>query len=250
MGIFDKLKRLLLKREPKKDSLKVEEINSALPRAFPEEQKKEDPEKIYRDLDIEPKKRPFTEPEEDLGQQLTKLKAKLVQEKGLELEEPKRVSIAEQSTHMAIKQWEDTIKAAQQHPLSQAKILNTQILEDLHSVLKAMNNRLDRLDDLDKLDSILQLLRETKENMDAQGLNVDQLDQAIEQIDQLTIKDKEVLEWVSRQERVTAQQLSDYINLSRSTASFRLNRLEDLGALDKEAVGKKIYYKIKKGDKN
>ena len=43
----------------------------------------------------------------------------------------------------------------------------------------------------------------------------------------------------------TANQLADFLNLSRSTASFRLNRLAELGALDKEAIGKKIFYKIK-----
>ena len=53
------------------------------------------------------------------------------------------------------------------------------------------------------------------------------------------------MEWITKQDRVTANQLADHINLSRSTASFRLNRLAELGVLDKEAIGKKIFYKIK-----
>jgi DNA-binding MarR family transcriptional regulator len=167
------------------------------------------------------------------------------------IEEPKRVSIDEQSTHLAIKQWEDTIKIAQQHPLSQVKIINSKILEDLDVVLKSMNQRLERLDDLDKLDIILELLQSTKQEIESKGIRSDALDNAISQIGQFTIKDKDVIEWVARQERVTAQQLADFLNLSRSTASFRLNRLSELNALEKEAIGKKIYYKLKKtGESN
>ena len=110
-----------------------------------------------------------------------------------------------------------------------------------------MDHRLEKLNDLEKLDFILELLQQTKEEIAEKGVSSQALDSAITHISQLTIKDKEVIDWVSRQERVTANQLADYINLSRSTASFRLNRLAELGALEKEAIGKKIYYKIKKG---
>jgi len=160
--------------------------------------------------------------------------------------EPQRVPQDEQSTHMALRSWEEAIVAAKEHPLSQVKIINTKILEEINNVLKSMNTRLDKLDDLEKLDIILDLLQATKEELESKGVQSKMLDHAIGQIDQLTMKDKEVLEWVGRQERVTAQQLASYINLSRSTASFRLNRLEELGALEKEAIGKKIYYKLKK----
>ena len=48
-------------------------------------------------------------------------------------------SIEVQDTGSAIKNWENTLKAAQQHPLTQAKIINTQILEELSNVLKSMD---------------------------------------------------------------------------------------------------------------
>ena len=111
-----------------------------------------------------------------------------------------------------------------------------------------MHVRLEKLNDLDKIDYVLDLLQRTKQEIAEKGVKSTNLDTAITHISQLTIKDKEVLEWIERQERVTANQLADYINLSRSTASFRLNRLSELGALEKEAIGKKIYYRIRKGD--
>jgi DNA-binding transcriptional ArsR family regulator len=156
--------------------------------------------------------------------------------------EPIKEQITVENTYSAIKAWEKTMEAAKQHPLSQVKIINTQILEDLNNVLKQMNTKLDKLD---KLEEILAILHETKQDLSQKGIETTQLDKAIAEIERLTIKDKEVINWIAKQDKVTAKQLSDYIGLSRSTASFRLNRLAELGALEKEAVGKKIYYKIK-----
>lgn len=153
---------------------------------------------------------------------------------------PKQITV--ENTFHAIQSWENTLEAAKQHPLSQVKVLNTQILEELTNVLKNMDAKLNRLD---KLDEILGILNQTKQDLTEKGVDSSGIDKAIEEIERLTIKDKEVISWIAKQERVTAKQLADYIGLSRSTASFRLNRLAELGALDKEAIGKKIYYKPK-----
>jgi DNA-binding transcriptional ArsR family regulator len=148
-------------------------------------------------------------------------------------------------TNQAIEAWEKTLSAAQQHPLSQVKILNTQVLEDLSNVLKSMDSKLDKLDKLDRLDEIYNILMHSKAELEAKGVRSEHLDAALAEVERLTIKDKDVIDWLAKQERVTAQQLADRIGLSRSTASFRLNRLAELGVLDKEAVGKKIFYRVK-----
>jgi len=241
MGILDALKRLFSSKP--EDSLPVEKMES---------------ENIVRPYLLDDQKnsveqQPTTdEPvDEHLKHDFEADLAKIRQERQTTVQhvqhEPSKLKLHEEESHMAIKQWEDTIKAAQQHPLSQVKIINSQILEELNHVLKSMDHRLEKLNDLEKLDFILELLQQTKEEIAEKGVSSQALDSAITHISQLTIKDKEVIDWVSRQERVTANQLADYINLSRSTASFRLNRLAELGALEKEAIGKKIYYKIKKG---
>lgn len=159
-------------------------------------------------------------------------------------EEPRILTV--QDTDSAIKNWESTIKAAQQHPLTQAKVINTQILEELSNVLRSMDSKLEKLDKLDKIDEILDILRRSREGLISKGMESPELNLAIEEMERLTIKDKDVLDWISKQDHVTANQLADFIGLSRSTASFRLNRLEELGALEKEAIGKKIYYKLKR----
>ena len=155
---------------------------------------------------------------------------------------PEVNEIRVEDTFSAIKSWEKTLEAAKQHPLSQVKIINTQILEELTNVLKQMDSKLEKLD---KLDEILAILNETKRELSEKGVESSALDKAIEEVERLTIKDKEVVAWIAKQGRVTAKQLADYTGLSRSTASFRLNRLAELGILKKEAVGKKIYYKPK-----
>ncbi|MCD6547718.1 MAG: winged helix-turn-helix transcriptional regulator [Nanoarchaeota archaeon] len=155
------------------------------------------------------------------------------------IEEPK---VSFESTEQAIKSWEKTLEAAKQHPLSQVKIINTQILEELSNVLKSMDSKLNKLD---KLDEILEILIETKKELEEKGVESKALSRAIEEIERLTIKDKEVVAWIEKQGRVTAKQLADYTGLSRSTASFRLNRLAEIGVLEKQAIGKKIYYKPK-----
>jgi len=144
-----------------------------------------------------------------------------------------------------VENWEKTLQAVQQHPLSQVKIINTQILEDLSNVLKSMNSKMHKLDKLDKIDEIYEILLRTQAELESQGIKSEHLNAALSEIERLTIKDKDVIDWISKQEQVTAQQLADRINLSRSTASFRLNRLAELGVLDKEALGKKIYYRLK-----
>ena len=142
------------------------------------------------------------------------------------LEEPQKPAhkIEVLDTDRAIDSWERTLQAAQRHPLSQVKVINTQILEELSNVLKSMNAKLDKLEILDQ---IYDILIRTEAELKAKGVKSEHLDAAMAEIERLTIKDADVLEWISRQDRVAAQQLADRVNLSRSTASFRLNRLAD-----------------------
>lgn len=162
----------------------------------------------------------------------------------LNLENLRNESVLD-DTENAIKSWSETLEAAKQHPLSQAKIVNTKILEELSYVLNQMNLKMNKLDKLDKLDEILSILNETKEELDEKGVKSENLEKAIGEIENLTIKDKEVISWIEKQGKVTANQLAKHLDLSRSTASFRLNRLAEMDVLKKEASGKKIYYTVK-----
>jgi len=138
-------------------------------------------------------------------------------------------------------QWQSLVKNVQSHPLSQAGIINTQLLEQLTNVLDSISCK---LDDLKKLDEILELLKAEKTEMEASGKHSERLDRAIAELERATIKDRDAVELL-RKGAMTADHLAAGLKLSRSTASSRLNRLYSLGAVDKYAEGKKIYYKIR-----
>ncbi|MBR9677919.1 MAG: winged helix-turn-helix transcriptional regulator [Nanoarchaeota archaeon] len=146
-------------------------------------------------------------------------------------------------TKALLKNWDQQVKTIQDHPLSQAKIINTQLLARLTEVLKSMDERLEQLV---KLDEILDLLNKSKEEIADKGVISENLDKAIRQLQLISIKDKEVIEVLQKKGKLTADQMSNEIKVTRSTCSSRLNRLYTLGLLDKEAVGKRIFYKIKK----
>jgi len=223
MSLFDQFKKMFKKKEEKNDLFSLSDLN------FDEKSEKSSEEN-----------------KNEVKMNETRASESVVSSKEDQVSKKELSTIEVINTNEAIESWEKTLNAAQQHPLSQVKIINTQILEELTNVLRSMNDKMKRLEELDKLDKILNLLSESKAELDQKGINSSFLDSAIKEIESLTIKDKDVLEWIERQERVTAKQLADYVNLSRSTASFRLNRLKELGLLEKEAIGKKIFYRVKK----
>jgi len=154
----------------------------------------------------------------------------------------KPVSSDLKETKALLKTWEVQVNAVQDHPLSQAKIINTQLLARLTEILKSMDERLDQLV---KLDDIIDLLKKGRDEVAEKGIISESLDKAIRQLQLLSIKDKEVIEVLQEKGKMTADQMANRIKVSRSTCSSRLNRLYTLGVLDKEAVGKRIFYKIK-----
>lgn len=145
-------------------------------------------------------------------------------------------------TKELLKAWEQQVSAVQDHPLSQAKIINSQLLARLTDVLKSMDNR---LEDLVKLDEIIDLLERGRHEIAEKGVVSDNLDKAIRKLQLLSVKDKKVLEVLKENDKMTASQMAEKVDVSRSTCSSRLNRLYTLGILDKEPVGKRIFYKIK-----
>jgi DNA-binding transcriptional ArsR family regulator len=136
--------------------------------------------------------------------------------------------------------WKNLVNTVQDHPLSQARVLNTQLLEQLTNVLDSIDTR---LKDLSKLDEVLDLLKQEKADLEASGKHSERLDKAILELERATIKDRDAIK-ILKKEPMTAEKLASELKISRSTASSRLNRLYSLGAVDKYAEGKNIYYKI------
>ncbi len=137
--------------------------------------------------------------------------------------------------------WKNLVETVQDHPLSQVRVINSQLLEQLTNVLDSINTK---LKELSKLDEVLELLKQEKADLEASGKRSERLNKAILELERATIKDRDAAD-ILKNGPMTAEKLASALKISRSTASSRLNRLYSFGAVDKYAEGKKIYYKIR-----
>jgi DNA-binding transcriptional ArsR family regulator len=144
-------------------------------------------------------------------------------------------------TQALLKVWNDSVKNISEHPLSQAKVINTQILEQLSDILASMDKKLEKLT---LLDEILGLLKGTRTQIIELGGNTEQIDTAISHVEGLTIKDEEVIRALSDKGPQTADTLSRLMGISRSTASSRLNKLNAMNLIRKKTDGKFIYFSV------
>ncbi|MDD4352917.1 MAG: winged helix-turn-helix domain-containing protein [Candidatus Nanoarchaeia archaeon] len=144
-------------------------------------------------------------------------------------------------TQALLKVWGDSVKNISEHPLSQAKIINSQILEQISDILMSMDKKLDKLT---LLDEVLSLLKGTKTQIIELGGNTEQIDQAITHVEGITLKDEEVIRALGNKGPQTADSLARLMGISRSTASSRLNRLNSMNLIRKKTDGKFIYFSV------
>ena len=151
-------------------------------------------------------------------------------------------NIQKSELNSSLLEWKSTVEAVKNHPLSQVKVINTQILDSLSRVLDSIDYKLDKLD---KLDEILDLLKKGREKIEKQGVEIPEISEAIRKLENESIKDKEVLDVLTQHEMLSAEELASRMGISRSTASYRLNRLVNAGLVEKVPQGKKVFFKIK-----
>jgi len=171
------------------------------------------------------------------------LKQELLKEIKPELGEFKPIGTTE-----TIDNWRKQVNLLEDHPLSQARVVNHNILQSLNDVLGSVDTKLGHLE---KLDHIIELLKQdqtvvkTSEKAVKTPEKADTaVKMALQKVEYLTLKDRQFLEAVEGKEPISAEEMADYLGCSRSTASFRLNRLGNMGILKKEVQGKKILFKI------
>lgn len=144
-------------------------------------------------------------------------------------------------TNSLLSSWKANVKNISEHPLSQVKVINTSILEQLTTILTSMELKLDKLN---MLDEILFALKESRTEVKIIGGSTEKIDKAITTIENLTIKDEEVLRVINDKGPQTADTLSRVVGISRSTASTRLNKLYHMKLVKKNDDGKYIYYSL------
>ncbi len=147
------------------------------------------------------------------------------------------------TSDVLIKDWVQTIKKLEKHPLSQLRLINTSILEQLAGILESINSKLDKLS---KLDEIINLLTKEKHKLKEAGMPTETLDDVIAKLKVLSTKDKEAIEVLKDAGPITTEHFAKKVGLSRSTASSRLNKLHSIGLLKKTANGKKILFELDK----
>lgn len=144
-------------------------------------------------------------------------------------------------TQALLKAWNDSVKNISDHPLSQAKIINNQILEQISDILGSMDKKLDKLT---LLDEIMHLLKGSRAQIIDLGGSTEDIDKAITHIEGLTIKDEEVIRALGNKGPQTADSLARLMGISRSTSSSRLNRLFSMNLIRKKTDGKFIYFSV------
>lgn len=144
----------------------------------------------------------------------------------------------------SIENWRRQVKMLEEHPLSQARVINTTILTRLTEILEGMH---DKMSELKKLDEILKVLKEeeaVKTNYKPRAA----LEFSLNRVRHLTVKDKEVIEVLEArgEQGMDSEEMAIALGLARSTVAYRLNRLYAMGIVDKKMVGKKVIFILTK----
>ncbi len=147
----------------------------------------------------------------------------------------------------ALENWQKQVSLIEEHPLSQARVLNSQLLGSLNDIINSMDAK---LSELRKLDEILAILRAENAPKSERKTPETALEFALSKVGYVTPKDKQVIELLETVSELSSEEVSQKLNLSRSTISYRLNRLCSMGILDKKARGRIILFYLKDFKKN
>ena len=142
-----------------------------------------------------------------------------------------------------LKDWTMMVSKVRSHPLSQAGIINSEILNRINNSLENINFK---LDELRKLDEILEHLKSSQRDLKKKGVVSKELDMAVSELESVSGGDKTALEMIKKHGPISTEELSQKLKLSRSTVSTRVNKLHMLGVLDKKVYGKEVHFSVKK----
>jgi len=132
--------------------------------------------------------------------------------------------------HITLKEWREELQRLQQHPLTQAKIINQNLLNSIMELLEQINQKLDMLNTrIDRLEA-----KRTKVKVKVEKPQV-----------KLSKQEQKILAYIKAKKTVQANFIANKLNISRSNASLKLNKLYQIGYLDKQQDGKDVYYSFK-----
>lgn len=149
--------------------------------------------------------------------------------------------------------WEKMYKVLQEHPLTQAKIVNEQLLHSTQESLKKIDERLENIEErVSKIEKT-----PTRKTSRAPKKSVKKEKEVVQEIQQvtkvkkivadadMTDEEKRIIAHLKKQGESDASTISTQFKISRSNASLKLNKLYHWGFLDKRLDEKTVFYKIK-----
>lgn len=143
----------------------------------------------------------------------------------IQVKKPRQKQQKRTKEQLILSDWKNELERLTQHPLTQAKLINEKLLQDLYIVLEQINNKLNVLN--------------TK--LDKAGL--ERVEPKTSQ--QRSSQEQKILDLIDKRDRLMAADITKVLNISRSNASLKLNKLYDMGLLEKEQEGKEVFYKLK-----
>lgn len=130
--------------------------------------------------------------------------------------------------HVVLSEWSADLKKLQQHPLTQAKIVNEKLLAIMVEALNEINAKLDELSTrINKIETRKVAAREQERPKV-----------------KLSSGELKVLDFVKKKKQVQASEVAKNLKISRPNAALKLSKLFSIGQLEKEQEGKDVYYKL------
>mgnify|MGYP001378010187 CR=1 FL=1 len=149
--------------------------------------------------------------------------------------------IESKKEHKVLKSWEDMYEELQEHPLTQAKILNEQLLRNTNQSIDKIH---DKLDSFEKRISSLENRKVTTKKTRKKGAEPEVISEIIDK-GQLSEQEELIMKTIKDQGEVDAKTISKKFNISRGNASLKLNKMHKYGLLAKRLDEKSIFFKIK-----
>jgi len=124
--------------------------------------------------------------------------------------------------HVLLREWREEVKKLQQHPLTQAKIVNERLLTAIMELLNEINAKLDELSK--RLEKV-----EMQKSASKPAIKLNSSEQS-------------VFDFIKKTKEARAQEVAEALGISRSNAALKLNKLFSIGLLDKRQDGKDVFY--------
>tara|TARA_Y100000310_G_scaffold85645_1_gene82488 strand:+ start:172 stop:678 length:507 start_codon:yes stop_codon:yes gene_type:complete len=143
-----------------------------------------------------------------------------------------------------LEKWESLYKNLQAHPLTQAKLINEELLATTNETLDELKHKISDIDSrLDGVENKVYSKKvKTKKNLEIR-------EKIIVPYAKLSVHEKQIIGHIKDTGKCDASVLAEALGMSRSNASLKLNKLHSWNFLEKGAEDKRVAYWLKTQNK-